>query len=210
MLFSLKLKGISYIRIHKAGSKYQSDSDVFHSTLNSFQVTRKLACILLIIFSLQAGGWLMLHTVEQYFAQKVILSELNDPDTKFEKLILSVSEYEKGKLNSFEVIHHGKMYDVKSVQFSGDTVVLQVIHDKGEEDVLTEIRKLICHRSAKQSPSSSLLNKIMSVYFCKECLFPVVPFSIKLLGQTLVTNGEKIISAVYAVSTPPPESDLFC
>ncbi|MEQ1666416.1 MAG: hypothetical protein ABL927_13680 [Bdellovibrionales bacterium] len=164
-----------------------------------------LALSLLLFLFAQSGGLLNLYSLQQIFVQWHMEEELNNPNAKFEFISMSRHDFEKGRKNVFEVKWQGRMYDVKNIEFFGDSVSMLAIHDKKEETVLHEIEKLICHAEDKGHVLPSLLLKLSSltyvssleqfVYFVKNKSLAICP--------TYISPAAFLIS--QDVSSPPPE-----
>jgi hypothetical protein len=90
---------------------------------------------------------------------------VNDKETSFEKLILSKDEYHKSRLNSREICYKGNMYDVKSVNITGDIAELLVINDVKEKVLLKEIKDFLhkSNQSKKELPDQ--LQKFLSINY---------------------------------------------
>ena len=138
-----------------------------------------------------------------------MLSALSGNDERLEKLILTKEVYYASKVNHFEICLDGKMYDIKSVVMQGEIVELLAIHDQEEENILVEIRKLICNSSDKHLPYPQLLNRLLTVFYDQVSLSVIVPEEISLLHCNSSNDDMKLTLGVKVVSTPPPES-LFC
>jgi len=166
---------------------------------------KKLILPLLFILALQSGGLQLLYTIQQYVIQEFMIAELNNPEAKFEIVRLSREEYEKGRVNAFEVLWRGKMYDVKSVKVKGKEVELLALHDEGEENVLNEIRKLVCRASDRKIPYPQLLNKLSSVTYERSDIYIGSPALVKVVQEPFMNYSEALISRPANVSFPPPK-----
>ena len=90
---------------------------------------------------------------------------VKDSNTSFEKLILSVGEYQKSRLNAHEISFNGNMYDVKSVNVTGDNVELLVINDKKEKRLLKEIKDILNKTNQSKRELPEQLQKFLSLNY---------------------------------------------
>ena len=91
-----------------------------------------------------------------------------------ETMRLSRAEWERVRLDEREILLDGKMYDVKKVEISGDSVVLVVKRDQKEESVL-DAGKALVHQSSDSKGSRTVLNTevFYTVYILPEHFLPV-------------------------------------
>ncbi|MBK7888828.1 MAG: hypothetical protein IPJ86_16530 [Bacteroidetes bacterium] len=170
---------------------------------------RTLSVFLFLLLAFQAGGLLFIYSVQQHYIQHSMLRALSGNDERLEKLILTKEVYYASKVNHFEICLDGKMYDIKSADMQEETVELLAIHDKEEENVLVEIRKLICHSSDKHLPYPHLLNKLLTVFYDQVTFEMIAPEILSLVESSLPQDDLKIALGIHVVATPPPES-FFC
>ena len=138
-----------------------------------------------------------------------MLKALEGNDERIERLVLTKEVYRAAKVNHFEICMEGKMYDIKSVSMQGDTVELLAIHDKDEENILEDIRKLICHSSDKQLPYPKLLNNLLTMYYDQVLFSAIVPDILNLMNTSSSNDNVKLTFTIKNVSTPPPKR-VFC
>ncbi len=96
---------------------------------------------------------LLIFKAQQCYVQYEMHEKLKNSNTPFELLTLTFAEYQKSKINSNEISLNRKMYDIKSVDISGDSVRLLAINDYEEENILEKIKNFI----EKSDPSNSAL-----------------------------------------------------
>jgi len=108
---------------------------------------------------------LLIYKVQQFSVQYEMRLALNESAISFEKLILNIDEYRKSRLNSREISYKGNMYDVKSVNITGDSVELLVINDLKEKILLQEIKAFLqkSNQSKKELPDQ--LQKFLSINY---------------------------------------------
>lgn len=108
---------------------------------------------------------LLIYKVQQFSVQYKMRLALNESAISFEKLILNIDEYRKSRLNSREISYKGNMYDVKSVNITGDSVELLVINDVKEKILLQEIKDFLqkSNQSKKELPDQ--LQKFLSINY---------------------------------------------
>ena len=134
-----------------------------------------------------------------------MLEAMEEKQTGFLKLTLTVSEFQKSKINSHEISYKGKMYDFKPVAISDDTVELLVINDTKEETILEKINELADNTSSHKGELPSQLIKLLTLtYICPT-------FDNRFIFQELEGNNflpicESILSIAKEIPSPPPES----
>ena len=108
---------------------------------------------------------LLIYKVQQFSVQYKMRLALNESEISFERLILNIDEYRKSRLNSREISYKGNMYDVKSVNITGDSVELLVINDVKEKILLQEIKDFLqkSNQSKKELPDQ--LQKFLSINY---------------------------------------------
>ena len=165
---------------------------------------KKAAFIILIpILLMQMGGRLLIYTIQQYSVQNEMEQVLEDGETNFLKLTLSSDDYNKGKISPHEIFVDKKLYDVKSVKFSGDKVELLVVNDIKEENIIENISKSV--------NTGGLQSKEHPFHFVKvlNLLYIAPPIDNDLLFKATVLNVfqltcETILSYKPGISSPPP------
>ncbi len=169
---------------------------------------KRIGYILLItILFLQAGGILIIYKVDQFFVRNEISAILNSENSQYQKLTLSIAEYQKAKINSYEISYKEKLYDVKKVIIAGDIAELQIIHDNLEEKILEKIKDFITQSNLPIKKLPDHLQQFLTLKFLPH------ENKINILIPTLTTGGflslnQKIISADTEIHTPPPELSI--
>ena len=165
---------------------------------------RKTGYILLLaILVIQGGGALLIFRFQQSCIQYQISVALKAEKTTFEKLTLTVSEYQKSKVSSDEISYKGKMYDIKSVNISGDRAELLVIHDSEEENILEKINDFV----NIPNPTGSKLPSRLCILFSLNYLPPEnenIFFIHNVCTHIFHQPGMNLISSDSDVHTPPP------
>jgi len=159
--------------------------------------------LLLTILFLQAGGILIIYKLQQYYVQDEMMQNLNSYKTQFQKIVLSLSEYQKCKINAREITLHNKLYDVKSVNIFGTRAELLVLNDSREENILIKIAEFTSTTRQQNSVLFNNLRHLLSLSYLPHeryiSLF-IYPFPIdKSFPVTL-----HFISTFPEIPTPPP------
>ena len=71
-----------------------------------------------------------------------MLEELKEGRQPAIELTLTVPDFKKSKVGSNEIYFNGKMYDIKSISFIGDSVKLKAIDDVEEKKIVDIINAL--------------------------------------------------------------------
>lgn len=159
--------------------------------------------LLLVVLLLQAGGLLFIFNAEQGYVQHKMHKKLNSENTVFEKLTLTLAEFQKCRVNSSEVLFHDNMYDFKSVSFIGDKVELLVIHDKEEGIILEIIENLVNNTSPQSKDVPNQLQKLISLVYLPPVFYKLV-FIPRANASITYPLQADIISYTREILSPPP------
>ena len=166
---------------------------------------KKSACLFLLVpILLQAGGMMLICLLLQLNNYQRIESILEKSSTEFEILILTTKQFEKAKGNDKEVFVKGKIYDIKEIQKSENTVKLVVYHDYREESLISLIEKFFDNENSGDDFSLQVLKLLISVYtFSSTQLEFTQPHA---AGTCMLSHSSSYISFAVETLTPPPDS----
>ncbi len=99
---------------------------------------------------MQSGSLLLIFEVRQCFVQYEMLEMISRNKIKHESFLLTNSEYKKGSVNNHEIYIDGKLYDIVSKVKTKNNIHLIAIHDKEEENTISNI-KLAIHNNTNQN-----------------------------------------------------------
>ena len=147
---------------------------------------------------------LIVYKIRQNYIKYEISQILKDKNASYEKLTLTLAQYQKSQINSKEIYFKGNMYDVKSVDISGDIVVLLVLNDKKENNLLEEVRDF----SKKTNPQNRALPyqiiSLLSLNYVHQeanrfCFIPCI-----IISSNQLQNAD-ILSNCLDTPYPPPK-----
>ena len=118
------------------------------------RLTAPLAALLLF----QAGGWFLASGILQIQAKTVAHFTMQRRETPLETVTLANSFLSKIRVGKKEIRLEGRLYDIKNQTVKGDSVTLQLYHDKHEEAVLDAVGKLLSPGGSKTAHSLPLQN----------------------------------------------------
>jgi hypothetical protein len=154
---------------------------------------------------LQSGGILLFYRIELHLQQQKIKQMLVYKNLNLELLTLSKDIYARDKKSGNEISIDGRMYDIKSRTFEGNTVKLLLFHDKKEELIIRTIRKVMHSNNQRDNGLLNRIVKLLSLNYT----FP------SILHNSFTTHqvqkhihlffNEIIQSRVADILTPPPE-----
>ncbi len=122
-------------------------------------------------------------------------------ETIYQPMTLSRTDFEKSLVEKNEIFYQGKMYDIKSKTFSGDSVALMVIHDVEEGKIFKKVKKLLSH-GPKKTPDTLL--RILAMHYLQPFfLNNSLVFTASTLKQPLFS--EALIIRTRDVLSPPPK-----
>jgi len=96
--------------------------------------------------------------------QNRIEAILDNPSTKFEKIVLTLEAFQKVRQNEKEILLDGKMYDIKKAVFNANTVELIAYHDSKEESIISLIENFFDCENCRKDFSHQVLKLLVSVY----------------------------------------------
>ena len=176
----------------------------FTFNMYNFNQFKKIGYIaLLFTLLLQTGGLLLIYKIQQYNVQRLMGMALNNNETIFKKLTLSLTDLQRYKVNSHELSIGDEMYDVKSINIIGDKVEMLALEDKDEESIVENIKK---STGTGNQPDQQLPGKLFE-------LFTMLYMSLTREDNLLLRGRQKsifslistnIISHIPDISTPPP------
>ena len=129
---------------------------------------------------------------------------LKDNSSQFQNITLSLSDYQKSKVNAHEISIDQKMYDVKSAKFIGCKVELVIIHDKKEETILKNITKYANSRGLPGSQIPVYLQRLLSLNYLSPNIDRTF-FIPSLLIQVFRSAQLILLSSISDIPSPPPK-----
>ncbi len=147
---------------------------------------------------------LLVYKFQQYCAQREMDWELYREEARLEKLVVSLHDFQNGRINEREISVNGKLYDIKSVSILGNTVELLVVNDEKEERILAKIKELRNNTNEQSSPFSHQFVKLPPLVYIfsapnSKLIFPA------LEEDNFVPLCECAISRKFAPPFPPPK-----
>jgi hypothetical protein len=135
-----------------------------------------------------------------------MIQSINNSKTQFQKIVLSLSDYQKCKINASEITINNKLYDVKSVNISGDRVKLLILRDSMEENILVKIAEFTNNTRQPNSVLCNNLNHLLTLNYLPQAgysNFFIYPSSI----DKFILFKLNYISRFPEILTPPPRLD---
>ena len=127
--------------------------------------------------------------------------QMGKEETTFEPLTISRSNYKKCLVEKNEIFYLGKMYDIKTRIFSGDSVDMMVIQDVEEGKILKKLNKLLSHTQEKMPDTILLLLSLN--YLPLFSLNSNIVFTCSTQKQ--FQFSEALIMCISDVLSPPPK-----
>ena len=163
---------------------------------------KSITVTLLVIFILQTGGILLVYKIKQWYVYEQVHESLNNKDIFCQKMMLSLKDYRKSKINSDEIFYDGKMFDVRSVIVLDSIVELAVFRDLEEENILEEICEYIRSKFHYKDFPDQLYQFFSMVYLFQDNKYVFFVFSKRV---TFFNYGNlHAIPGNSSISTPPP------
>ena len=150
------------------------------------------------------GGVLLIYKIQQYSVQHEMELALNNRETLFQKLTLSLNDLQKSRINAHEIAFNGKMYDVRSINITGDRAELLVINDTKEENIIENIKNSVNTNNQQNKGLPNLLANLFSLLY----ISPESNYSFLLQeDQQIIFQPlcQIIISHKSDITSPPPK-----
>lgn len=146
---------------------------------------RYAAALLVGLLAFQAAGWLVAwhttHWEARFSAQQALLGK----NTPLRHLTLPIAALSALRVGKKEIIYEGRLYDIRSAHSVGDSVRLELYHDRHEEHLYALLGRVIASDGEDPAPA---------------------PFQIwlaKWLGTVfLVPEGPPVVRATPRVQVP--------
>ncbi len=163
------------------------------------------------LLAFQAIGWLMAWDVarmEVHSSVQRVLAQNNPPVSSFTLALHDLPAFRVGKK---EVRISGHLYDIRSMHPQGDSVRLELYHDRHEEQLFKMLGLMLLQEDNEYSPYHSI-QIWLAKWLGSSFLMPQQP----LLPQTTaaVLSHRAIFNflspaaqAIPGTSYPPPEGD---
>ena len=146
---------------------------------------------------------LLIYEIQQHRVQDKMRSAMQKKETTFEKLILSVSEFQKCRVNASEISLNGKMYDIKSIETYGNEIELTVMNDKEEKIILGRINDYVNNTNSSGNGTYQIFAKILSLIYLSSNTNP--EFYPLQAGKIIFFSSLLNYSSNNSeVSSPPP------
>lgn len=96
--------------------------------------------ILLALILFQGAGWMLAWQAVQFHAKISAEIALSLPETPSLHLTLSASLFQRVRIDRKEIRLDGNLYDIRRAVFNGDSVHLELYHDKREQALFALIK----------------------------------------------------------------------
>ncbi|CAN5289489.1 hypothetical protein BH09BAC5_BH09BAC5_14270 [soil metagenome] len=151
-----------------------------------------------------SGCILLVYQFEQRFLQHEMTQELNNTETPFTNLTMSLSEFKRDKIGTHELLIHGELYDFKSVAIADNKVTLLVFHDSEEEEVIKKMSDLTGDSSQQKSELPRQILKLLTLTYI--CPFISDQFNVwEIPSNNFIPPCKNITSIISEIPSPPPK-----
>jgi len=122
----------------------------------------------------QAGGWFLASGILQMQAKMAAHATLHRRETPIETVTLAANFLSKIRVGKKEIRLEGRLYDIKSQAINGDSVTLQLYHDRHEEAVLDAVGKLLSPGAGSNAAHSLPLQNWLAKWLGSAFLLPTM------------------------------------
>ena len=159
---------------------------------------------LLFIILLQSGGLLFFYETKQFYIQYKVQKQLGEQVNKLHKITLTLSEFQKAKINDHEFSYNGYIYDIKSITFSNGLAELLAFQDSEETNIIDLINKTACTNNRNHNPVSEQLVRLLGIIYHFE--YHKYKFYVGVDQPVLFHLAVfEISTPVTEITLPPPE-----
>ncbi len=153
---------------------------------------------------MQEEELLVIYRVQLGQVHREMKKVLEDRETSFEHISLSLQDFNHSGFNGQELMFCGKMYDIKAVTYTGNRVELLAVNDLKEKGILDQISHTINHQrnSRKEMPDNAI--QFMGLLYD----FPGHDnlFTLSVIHKiTYQTCCISCLSRSTDITSPPPE-----
>ncbi len=121
--------------------------------------------MLFVLLLLQAGGLLVVYELQQVAARWKMHEAMEKFSHPVSVLRMSSAQYKLFKVGGDELRINGKMYDIRSIQFHGDSVTIIAIHDEAESRIVQKVGNILFQLNTDGSNiARSLADTLSYVY----------------------------------------------
>lgn len=164
---------------------------------------RSLYILLLTVVLMQSGGIVVFYRIRQLSIKYAMMQELRNEEKNLENIVLSISEFEKCRINRHEIRYQGNMYDIKSSHIKGGNITLVVVNDKKEANILKKLNQIADNEDENKKQFPDKLLKFMTLlYVCPE------PSALTFITSESVLFEQKSDKDYFFLadsSSPPPK-----
>jgi hypothetical protein len=172
---------------------------------------KKLAAIaLLLVFLVNTMGYFVLFRYNHFLAKREMVSRIRNGDYSADVVLLKILNPERSahfkRIEKKEFTWYGRLYDIVSERRDGDTALIYCLHDKKEQELLTDYT-LYLRRKSDSTPAD---NSIIALLYNLVTQALVTDPPNQAPGQATAVQypvTQSSLETTYPVNTaPPPES----
>ncbi len=126
------------------------------------------------------------------------------PDEEFETFVFTLEEYQKIKVNGFEVKIDGKMYDHSAPKFEDGKVILFARHDKDEDNLISFITNIVNSSNEDKKPVPSQLLSFFNLTYLSPLQLTLLVSANKI--QSFDCYHSNLLTQYFPIESPPPRS----
>ena len=163
------------------------------------------AYLLLTLLFLQGAGWFIAWKIAEADAKLVAFHTMNSKGSQMFVFRLSLSDFEKQRIDEQEILLNGGLYDIRSCTLQHDTVQLEIYHDLEEEGLLRCLAEWAGKGSnADPQPFAQMLGKWLQAVFIVPSCLPLPMLAVQSGQDNFATDNWQSAYAA-APQAPPPK-----
>jgi len=169
---------------------------------------RYAAAFMVGMLAFQAAGWLVAWHTARWEAKFSARLAILDENTPIRSLTLLASTLPALHVGKREIIYAGRLYDIRSAQMQGDSVRLELYHDRHEERLYGLLGQVLSSDpDTEHLPFQTWLAKwLCSAFLMPEHLPSLLSRDVAQASPQIFEPIHLTAQAVPGVLAPPPDS----
>jgi hypothetical protein len=155
--------------------------------------------LLLFLMLFQGVGWFLVRQALEWQAKAAASTAMQHVDTPLRKVTLDVRHFQKIRFDKHEICLDGNLYDVRSSTITGDSIALELYHDRREQALLALLGGSFTRFDAAGTPAP--VTRWVAQWVSAVYLLPAPPAAIFGLSAPKKMG---CFGWVFPVATPHP------
>jgi hypothetical protein len=165
---------------------------------------KPLSILILVVFLAHFAGFYVYFAIQlQAVLQEMRAKLKNLPPEYLELIQLTLTDFEKAKVEEHEIKVEGKMYDIAWTETTADSASVYCLHDAAEDDLLAFLDKILSLPLKDKNAPAGVLQFLSLNYLPAYWMFMDPIFS---ATEANTAYTEVHSQFTYNPASPPPKS----